>query len=128
MPVRSLTSSVLKWPDAKDVHHAVQRWATVQAQRAASLVKVGYIGSYARSDWGVGSDVDLILIVTESGEPFTRRGIAWDTAELPVPADVLVYTQAEWNAMADQATPFYRTVEREAVWVLGEPAGNDRAE
>ena len=117
MPVRSLTSSVLKWPDDTEVHNAIQSWAAAQVQHSPAIRRIGYIGSYARGDWGVGSDVDLLLIVAESDEPFTRRSIAWDTSELPVPADVLVYTEAEWNALSEQGAHFYRIAEREAVWV-----------
>jgi predicted nucleotidyltransferase len=36
------------------------------------VVRVGYFGSYARGDWGVGSDLDLIIIVDRSDEPFAR--------------------------------------------------------
>lgn len=120
MPVRSLNSSVLKWPDRETVHRAVVRWADDQMRRSPSLLQVGYVGSYARGDWGVGSDVDLILIVDDSELPFWRRAIEWDTADLPVPADVLVYTLAEWNRLADHDSHFYRVVRRDAVWVRGD--------
>ena len=63
MPVRSLNSSVLKWPDAKTVDAAARRWAEKIAQDKKYVLKIGYFGSYARGDWGVGSDLDLIIIV-----------------------------------------------------------------
>ncbi len=117
MPVRSLNSSVLKWPDAQTVRQAVVRWAEELARRHPHILRIGYIGSYARGDWGVGSDVDLIVIMAGSAEPFWRRGLTWDTSSLPVPADLLIYTQDEWQALATQGGRFHQTVEREAVWV-----------
>ena len=117
MPVRSLNSSVLRWPDAQTVRQAVVRWAEDAARRDPGVLRIGYIGSYARGDWGVGSDVDLIVIVESSAEPFWRRGRKWDTSSLPVPADLLVYTQDEWRALAARGGRFPRTVEREAIWV-----------
>jgi predicted nucleotidyltransferase len=77
------------------------------------VVKVGYFGSYARGDWGVGSDVDLVVIVQDSQEPFHRRALAFDATGLPVPADVLVYTAEEWGSMPAVIGP----ARSEIVWV-----------
>ncbi len=117
MPVRSLSSSVLKWPDAPTVHQAVQRWAEEVMQARSDVLRIGYMGSYARGDWGVGSDLDLIVVVAQHEQPFWRRTVDWDLSSLPVPADLLVYTQQEWQELAGQGGRFYRTLEEEAVWV-----------
>lgn len=117
MPVRSLTSSVLKWPDAATVDKAVRRWAVQAASAQPEVLRVGYFGSYARGDWGPGSDLDLVIVVERSREPFDRRALSWDTSTLPVPADLLVYTLAEWGALQD--TKFGQTLSRETVWVVG---------
>ncbi len=61
MPVRSLNSSVLKWPSRKTVDRAVRSWTAEQVQQRPEIVRLGYFGSYARGDWGVGSDLDLIV-------------------------------------------------------------------
>ena len=63
MPVRLLSSSVLKWPDAQTVDKAVRRWAEDIHQNRKDVLRIGYFGSYARGDWGVGSDLDLIIIL-----------------------------------------------------------------
>ena len=97
MPVRSLSSSVLRWPDAHTVDHAVRRWAEKRAREFHEVRRIGYFGSYARGDWGVGSDLDIIVIIERSSESFERRAARWDTLELPVPADLLIYTAAEWK-------------------------------
>jgi predicted nucleotidyltransferase len=115
MPVRSLTSPVLKWPDAATVRQALQRWAEKVIKNRSDILRLGYFGSYARGDWGVGSDLDLIIILERSDQPFERRGLEFDTAELPVPADVLVYTQEEWQALTPRK--FFQTLAREAVWI-----------
>lgn len=116
MPVRSLTSPVLKWPDAKEVEAAVRRWAAKVAQERPDILRIGYFGSYARGDWGVGSDLDMIIIVDKLSKPFEMRASELDTREIPVPTDVLVYTQEEWGNL-HQSRISVRKIELETIWV-----------
>ena len=122
MPVRSLSSPVLRWPDAETVDRAVRRWAEAVALSHSDVLGIGYFGSYARGDWGVGSDVDLVVVVGKSAQPFFRRAAAWDATELPVPADVLVYTGDEWRALVSRGS-FGRRMAGEMVWVLEKTNG-----
>lgn len=115
MPVRSLSSSVLKWPNKQAVDAAVRAWAKERAEGRKDVLRIGYFGSYARGDWGVGSDLDIIIILTRSDQPVEQRASEWDATELPVPADILVLSEEEWRAMIQGR--FYRVVIWEAVWV-----------
>ncbi len=126
MPVRSLTSSTLKWPDARTVDEAVRTLAKKLAQAHPELRRFGYFGSYARGDWGVGSDVDLLAIVARSERAFSDRPLDFDLGRLPVPADLLVYTLEEWEALLQSGSPFARRLAAETVWVHS-PAGDARA-
>lgn len=119
MPVRSLSSSVFTWPDARTVDQAVRRWAGLVAHIRKDVRRIGYFGSYARGDWGVGSDLDVIVIVKDSNQPFERRAVEWDLTELPVPVDLLVYTEEEWRSLPRQGR-FYLTVMAEGIWVWEE--------
>ena len=115
MPVRSLSSSVLRWADPETVDAAARLWAQKVVQDRQDVLRIGYFGSYARGDWGVGSDLDLIIIVGSSRQPFLRRSSEWDVTDLPVPVDALVYTEEEWLSLSGGR--FYQTVMREAVWI-----------
>ncbi len=117
MPVRSLTSSTLKWPDARKVDEAVRALAQKLAHTHPELRRFGYFGSYARGDWGVGSDVDLVAIVDCSDRSFAERPLDFDLGRLPVPADLLVYTSEEWEALLQRGSPFVRRLAVETVWV-----------
>jgi uncharacterized protein len=117
MPVRSSSSSVVRWPDATTVDRALREWARRAAAGRTDVRRIGYFGSYARGDWGVGSDLDVIIIVAAAHLPFERRAVEWDLTELPVPADVLVYTEEEWGAGAGGAR-FHEALNREGIWVL----------
>jgi hypothetical protein len=116
MPVRSLSSSVLTWPSVEAVDLAVRRWAKKVIKERSGVVRIGYFGSYARGNWGVGSDLDLIIIMEHTKEPFLRRAAGWDVTKLPVPADLLVYSKEEWRSL-NRNTRFYRTLVEETVWV-----------
>jgi predicted nucleotidyltransferase len=99
------------------VDAAVRNWAEAAAKNRAEVLCIGYFGSYARGDWGVGSDLDIVIVVEKAAEPFERRSAKWDATTLPVPADLLVYTKKEWDAM-DPRTRFGKVVREETVWVF----------
>jgi len=106
---------VIRWPNRAEVHEAVRKWAEGLSKSRPELVRAGYFGSYARGEWSVGSDVDVVLVVTESTEPFYRRAASYDTMKLPVQADLLVYTSAEWESLRARRPP--SPVTKDAVWV-----------
>ena len=117
MPVKSLNSSVLKWPDRSTVDRAARTWADREAGRHPELLRLGYFGSYARGDAGVGSDLDLVALVDRTPEPFERRSLTWDLNTLPVPAELIVYTQEEWKRLQKRSERFARMLKSQVVWV-----------
>ena len=78
------------------------------------VLRIGYFDSYARGDWGVGSDVDIVMVVEHSDCPFIHRAASFPYEELPVPADLLVCTPEEW---AKLPKGFRIRLERETIWV-----------
>jgi predicted nucleotidyltransferase len=82
------------------VDSVVRLWIEKGSGRE-DVQKIGYFGSYARDDWGVGSDLDIIVILDSSNEPMERRAEDWGTSELPVPSDLLIYTAEEWQRIKD---------------------------
>ncbi len=117
MPVRSLNSSVLVWPDRQHVDQAVRAWAAPIARQRGDVRRIGYFGSYARGDWGVGSDLDLIAVVERADAPFERRALAWPIEALPVPAEILVYTDAEWQLLLARGDRFAAVLTHEVLWI-----------
>jgi hypothetical protein len=81
----------------KAVKAAVREWAEAVTEKTSTVTRVGYGGSLAGEDWGFGSDVDLIVILSSSSSPFFERGRQFDATLLPVPADLFIYTEDEWN-------------------------------
>ena len=116
MPTRSLGSALIRWPDKVTVDEAFHRWAAERAATHPEIQHIGYIGSYARGDWGVGSDLDVIIVVSTSDEPFGRRLLDQNDDDLPVPADLLVYTEAELTRMRSEGRRFTKELDHVAVW------------
>jgi hypothetical protein len=83
------------------------------------VIKLGYFGSFAKDNWGVGSDLDLIAIVQDASIPFEKRPLTWNFDSLPVPADMLIYTDKEWQNMKREGGKFVDMIEKEAVWLYG---------
>jgi predicted nucleotidyltransferase len=97
---------------------ALKRWVKKAVRLHPETVRLGYLGSYARGDWGVGSDLDLIVIVEDSSTPFMNRVLDWDVNSLPVPAEIMVYTEKEWQQMKDNRRRYVLMIEEQAVWIF----------
>ncbi|ULR40747.1 nucleotidyltransferase domain-containing protein [Thermus sp. NEB1569] len=120
MPVKSLNSAVLRWPSREEVEGALQAW--MLRHPIPGLLALGYFGSYARGDYGVGSDLDLLLVVESSSLPSWQRALSLPLEELPVPAEALVYTLSEWQALPQRSPRFSETLRREVRWLFRHPA------
>ena len=120
MPVTSSSSSVKRWPKREAVLDGLNAWAAAEAGQRPELRALGYFGSYARGEEGFGSDLDLIAVVARSPLPFMERARLWKTERLPVPADLLVYTAEEWEALRIGAGRFARELATETVWLIPE--------
>jgi predicted nucleotidyltransferase len=106
---------VLKWPEPQKVVQALKQWVEKLVKTRTDIARIGYFGSFARGDWGVGSDLDIVIIVDHTDESFEMRPSRFDTLELPVSTDILVYTWEEWKM--NHQKKFFQTLENEAVWV-----------
>jgi predicted nucleotidyltransferase len=109
---------VLRWPDESEVRTAAVRLAEREARARSELIRLGFFGSYANGTWGVGSDLDLVAVVSECAHPFERRALSWDLSDLPVPAEIVVYTVPEWDRLVAAGDRFAATLQREAVWLV----------
>jgi len=64
-------------------------------QKGPDALRIGYTGSYVRVEWGVESDLDLVVTGEHCGQPSRRRTLEWDVTSLRVPTDVLACAPAE---------------------------------
>lgn len=112
MPVRSLSTPILKWPSRDEVLAAAAAWARELQARDPRVWRVGVFGSYARGDAGVGSDLDLVVLLRDgAGAPL------FDVTGLPVPADTLVFEETPWRRASGEPTGIARTIALEVRWL-----------
>lgn len=78
---------------------AAAEWAHHVASTGVDVCAIGFFGSYARGDWGVGSDLDMVVVVKDACDSAEQRSLAFDVTSLPVPVDLLVYTESEWDRL-----------------------------
>ena len=115
MPVRSLNSAVLRWPSRDEVLPPARRWAASLRRSDPTVEAVLCVGSYARGDWGVGSDLDIIIVTSDIALSCAERRARYEPEGIPVPADLWVYTRSEWNALPTYAPHLWQRLQREKV-------------
>lgn len=92
---RSYGSVTVYWVDEEALWEAVHRLVESYRQRP-EVEAVILFGSLARGEFGVGSDVDLLLVLRESSLPFPDRIAAYlPEGSVPVDVDVFPYTVEE---------------------------------
>lgn len=111
----STSSASSTGPDA--LRSAVARWAEATADSESSLLRVGYVGSFAADGSEEETHLDVVLVVDETDVPPAERVAMWDLAEIPVPTQPLVYTREEWEDLVEDGGWLARKMEEEAVWV-----------
>jgi predicted nucleotidyltransferase len=109
---------VLRWPSSASVLEKAAQWAQRQAAAHPELEAVGVFGSYGRGDAGVGSDLDLLLVLRQCELPIWERLSPWDTADLPLATDLLVYSRQEWESLPDWNPKLAATLSRDLRWLI----------
>lgn len=108
---------IFKSIDRERVLCALRSWAMDIRRRHPEVARIGLFGSYARGDYAPGSDADVLLLVARCDQPtWFLRPLAYDTACLPVGADLLVYTTEEARRLSDRSG-WFRHILSEVVWL-----------
>jgi hypothetical protein len=96
-------------------------WARTQQDQNPDLLAVGVFGSYGRGDAGVGSDLDLVLLLKACELPIWERLRRWDTGALPLACDLLVYSRKEWQSLPQWNPRLAAALGQDTRWLVGEP-------
>ena len=89
--------------------------ARTLGDRHSEIESIYLFGSLAREDAVPGSDADLLIVVSNSAEPFRDRSARYETTGIGVGVDVVVYTREELDAMLEAGNEYARRALREGV-------------
>ena len=98
-PERSLTSARIRYADPELIRKAVQEYARDLRSRHEGIRSIRWFGSWVKGTAGVGSDVDLCVIVDRSDKSRRDRMPDFLPRSFPVGIDLFVYTVAEWATL-----------------------------
>ena len=105
---RSYGSVQITWLDRPAVLEATRKAVENLAEAHPEVQKLFLFGSMARGDAVPGSDVDLLLVVSESNHSFLDRTTHYRLSGVPVGVHVFPYTEAELAKMLAEGNGFIR--------------------
>ena len=115
MPVKLLNSAILKWPDENTVLEKAKIWAQKTGSKNNNIAKISSFGSITTGRWGVGSDCDILIELEICSLPFMERSLGYNTSDIPVPVEIVVYTTGELIAMRKEGHRFMREFDRDSI-------------
>ena len=121
MRSRSYGSVKVTYFDAEAVWAALRDAAQSLAHEHPEVRRIAVFGSLVRGEAVPGSDVDLLVVSSDTNLPFIERAARYAPAGLPVGADVFVYTAEEIEAMLAEGNGFIRRALDEAVTLFQRP-------
>lgn len=106
MPNKSFDSVQIFWLDRPEILGRLQSAVQDLVSRHPEIEQVVLFGSLARGDAVPGSDIDLLLVLRHSEEPFLDRSIRYRPAEVGVAIDLVVYTRQELDQLLADGNAF----------------------
>lgn len=113
---RSLPSARISSVDRDELHGRLKAIAARIRRENPEVADVRLFGSFAREDFTGRSDVDVLIVLTESSEDMLVRTLRFRKYfELELPVDVLVLTESEIQEALRQNNAFLRDILRDGV-------------
>ena len=122
MQMRSSNSAGARFLDCDEVLCSLSRIAKRLLQDRPDVQGVALFGSLARGDYSLRSDADILVCLrsTRQERPMDRIPPFLEAfLEASVPVDILPPTAAEILQRLEEADPFWRRIQREAIILAG---------
>ncbi len=116
---QKLSHSVrIRYFDKKLVEESLRGYLKEMEEKHPEVERVLLFGSFVRSECVPGSDIDLLVILSESEESFLERIPRFLPSRFPVGVDVFPYTAEEVEKMMREGNFFIRRALEEGVEVF----------
>jgi len=83
--------------------------------RDSNITRILCHGSITTAKWGVGSDLDVIIVVRETNVSFERRAADYPVEGISVPVDLMVYTEREFGSLREEGRRIAAELDRNAL-------------
>ncbi|OGL46970.1 MAG: hypothetical protein A2161_09405 [Candidatus Schekmanbacteria bacterium RBG_13_48_7] len=122
MPVSSSNSVKIKSVSPVLVIDALKKWISELRLNNKNLISAGYFGSYAKGNYAPGSDIDILLILTNSKhDRFFDRSPEFYPESFPIGMDIFVYTVDEISQMFEYGNGWIKQVFNSTIWIFQYP-------
>jgi predicted nucleotidyltransferase len=108
MPNLFLNSAKPRFADKREILSIARQIAFRIARAHPEVLKIILFGSFARGDYGVRSDLDLLVVLTHSDRPAQERLTDFLSHAQTYPTDMLLLTQAELESRLAEDDPFLK--------------------
>jgi predicted nucleotidyltransferase len=114
-----LNSVKIKSIDPGVVLSALEKWVEEIRRQRPEIIAAGYFGSYATGRYAPGSDLDVLVVLSDSPHRrFFDRIPELYPASFPVGMDIFAYTKEEIEKMKSDANPWIEHILGEITWVV----------
>jgi predicted nucleotidyltransferase len=96
----------IEYLDKPGIMKAITQFAEEAPQKYPEIEKIYLFGSFARDEAVPGSDVDILIVLTDSHLPFRDRVSQYMPSSFPIGIDVFPYTRSEIETMLSQGNNF----------------------
>jgi predicted nucleotidyltransferase len=115
MQVKSSNSVRIRYLDKPGIMKAISCLVEELSQKYPEIERISLFGSFARGEAVPGSDVDILIVLTDSDVPFKDRITKYMPSSFPVGIDVFPYTRSEIEAMLSQGNYFLKSAEQDSM-------------
>ena len=92
-------SARVRYAEAEPIRKAVRDYARDLRNGHPEILSIRWFGSWVRGDAGVGSDVDLCIVLDRSDTPRRERVMDFLPRVFPVGIDLFILTAAEFETL-----------------------------
>lgn len=115
MPNLFLNSVEPRFADRREILAIARQIAFRIAREHPEVVRIILFGSFARGDYGVRSDLDLLVVLAHSNRPAQERLTDFLSHAQTYPTDMLLLTQAELELRLAEGDPFLKRAVSEGI-------------
>lgn len=93
--------------DIPEIQRALEKFVAELARRP-EVLKIILFGSMVNDRYAPGSDVDVLVVISESDKPFRNRVLDYLPCRFPVGLDVFPHTEGKQTAWPSLVRPWQK--------------------